>query len=185
MSLPSSLSLTSIDNGSSLASAPVRDNFTDIQTTVNDVITAAGGGGGEIHGHEYAYTEFTSNASITATTEGTADTVVTASAVTFDGSTVAMVQFFAPQVKPPSAATAAVVLWLYQDGSSIGALGTVETPAANVLEVPVWVARRLTPASGSRTYSIRASVGSGTGTVVAGAGGAGANVPGFIRITKV
>jgi hypothetical protein len=41
-----------------------------------------------------------------------------------------------------------------------------------------------TPSSGSRTYSIRGSVSSGTGVVQAGAGGAGNYAPGYIRIEK-
>lgn len=50
MPLPSDLALTTIADGSSLVAAPVRDNFTDIQTAVNDLIGdfEDGGAAGEI-----------------------------------------------------------------------------------------------------------------------------------------
>jgi len=134
---------------------------------------------------ELGYTQFTANVSVTATTEATANTIVTASAVSFDGSTAAVIEFFSPVSNPdPGGAGRSLVFWLYQDGTSIGQLGAMLTPAASTMITPVRLARRMTPSSGSRTYSIRATVSAGTGTVGAGAGGAGAVMPGFILITR-
>jgi hypothetical protein len=136
-------------------------------------------------GYELDYAEFTSAVNITATTEATADTVVTGNAVTYDGSTAVLVEFFAPHAAPTATAAKNVLFWLYDGSSSIGALGAITTPATGTLQVPISVRRKLTPSNASHTYSIRCSVNTATGVVTAGAGGAGAYFPGFIRITKV
>lgn len=135
------------------------------------------GGGGEVAS---TYTAFTADVSITATTEATANTVVTAGAFTADGSSAYVVEFFAPGV---GTGTNVTKLWLYQDGASIGQLGVSLILSGSA--TPVMVGRRLVPASGSRTYSIRASVDAGTGTVYAGAGGNGNVCPGYIRVLNV
>lgn len=134
---------------------------------------------------ELAYNEYTSDVTVTATTEATANTVVTASAVTFDGATQAIIEFFTPWADQP-ATPATLKFWLYDGSSSIGQTGMYASSSANggttSLYLPVYLSRRLTPSAASHTYSIRASVTSGTGTVHGGAGGAGVLVPGFIRI---
>jgi hypothetical protein len=115
--------------------------------------------------------------SVTATTEGTANTVVTASAFSFDGATEVLIEFFAVDAVP---GTGQLNLWLYDGGSSIGLLGfrtTARSPGGPLR-------RYLTPSNASHTYSIRASVDAGTGQLSAGAGGAATNLPGYIRITK-
>ena len=139
-----------------------------------------------VSGGEMAYNEFTSAVNPTATTEGTADTVVTASAFTADGVSAYMVEFFTPAARPDTgAAGRSLSFWLYEDGSSIGRVGFMPTPAAASDLKPVFTPRRLVPSGASHTYSIRASVSAGTGAIDAGAGGAGNQPPGFIRIRKV
>lgn len=133
---------------------------------------------------ELVYTEFTGNVSPTATTEGSANTIVTASAFTAAGSTSYWVEFFCPYARPDNAAAARnMSFWLFQDGSSIGKLGFIATPAANSMLNVIFMKRKVTPSAGSRTYSIRCSVSAGTGLVAAGAGGSGTDMPGFIRVT--
>lgn len=134
---------------------------------------------------ELDYVEFTSNVSPTATTEATADTIVTGSSVAYDGSTVVLIEFFAHNARADTgAAGRTMTFWLYQDGSSIGSIGLVSTPAASASNSIVHAVRRLTPSNASHTYSIRASVSAGTGLVAAGVGGSGAATPGFIRISR-
>jgi hypothetical protein len=137
-------------------------------------------------GYTFAYNEFTAAVTVSATTEGTANTVVTASAVTFDGSTIAKIEFFAPSVTLGTTSGDQVIFLLYLDGASIGIIGQMNLNPAGGAIFPAPLARRLTPASGSRTYSIRAyKVGTGNGTVTAGVGGTPAvYLPGYIRITK-
>lgn len=136
-------------------------------------------------GHEFDYVEKTSDTSITNTTEGAADTIVTGSAVTYDGSTVVLIEFFCARINPDTAAAGRYV-WvvLYDGASSIGQWGLIQTPAAASFAVPIRLARRITPSAAAHTYSVRAFVGAGTATAFAGAGGNGATMPAFIRITK-
>lgn len=135
---------------------------------------------------EIDYTAFTGNVSVTATTEATANSIVSASAHTFSGSQVVLIEFFAPYATPDNgAAGRQLLLYLYEGSSSIGLLGQIQTPAAASARAPLRLARRITPGAGSKTYSIRAAVSAGTGTVFAGAGGNAAVMPGFIRIVTV
>ncbi|MBI4034362.1 DUF2190 family protein, partial [Candidatus Saccharibacteria bacterium] len=132
--------------------------------------TAAGAGAGEI-----GYQEFTSNVTVTATTEGTANTVVTAPAYTFDGTTPYLIEFFAQTTYNN------VEFVLYDGSSSIGLFRGANPGYAG--DGPKSLSRRITPSAGSHTYSIRAFTSSGSHTVYAGAGGVGNTVPGYIRIT--
>lgn len=136
-------------------------------------------------GYEFDYVESTTTTNLTATTEDTANTIVTGSAVAYDGSTAVLIEFFAPQVQVPAAATNNYAqLYLYDGAASIGNLGVVFFPNSGAGRAPVRLTRRLTPSAASHTYSIRGAVASGTGAVVGGAGGHAAGMPAFIRITK-
>lgn len=141
-------------------------------------------------GYEFDYVEKTSSTSITATSEGAANTVVTANAVAYDGSTIILVEFFAQEVEPP-AGNHNITLVLYDDtgggAASIGKVGPFTSSDGTNLgrQLGAILHRRLTPSNATHTYSIRAFVDSGTGSVVAGAGGSGASMPAFIRQTKV
>lgn len=135
-------------------------------------------------GYEYTHNEFTSPVSVTAVTEATANTVATASAITLDGATPVIIEFFAPKVASPNGQH--ILFALYDGSSSIGLLGELDIQTTtSIVETPVILKRRLTPAAAAKTYSVRAYVTSGTGTVTAGAGGVGVSMPGYIRITKV
>jgi hypothetical protein len=133
-------------------------------------------------GYEFTYVAVTSPVTISATSEAAANTVVTAGAVTFDGSTIVMVQFYC-MAAPGATATSSIQFWLYDGGSSIGLIGYFQ--AATGQESSVKAEIRLTPSSASHTYSIRASRGVSNGLIDAGTGGAGQSPPTFIRITKV
>lgn len=130
---------------------------------------------------ELDYVQFTGSVSPTATTEGTANTVVTGNSVTYDGATPVIIEFYAPNMRPASGGQMTIVL--YQDGASIGQLAFVNQ--SGLENIPAChTTRRLTPSAGSHTYSIRAFVNTGTGLVAAGGGGSGNTSPGFIRIVK-
>lgn len=139
-------------------------------------------------GHEYDYAQGTATVNVTGTTETGATTIVTGNAVTYDGTAIVNIEFYAPSVNTPSnAAGDGVRVWLFEDGVSIGRLGFLATPAAAVLSSPMHVGRRMTPSAGSHTYSVRAHVNTTTGTpsVVAQSGGTALYMPFYIRITKV
>lgn len=140
-------------------------------------------------GYELDYVEFTSNVNCTATTEATANTIVTSSTVAYDGSTVVLIEFWCPAVFVQATAGASMDLWLYEKvgagaAASIGKIGEWLNVAANGLETPAYVVRRMTPSNASIIYSIRGSTSSGTSIAAAGAGGNGNAMPGFIRITR-
>lgn len=137
-------------------------------------------------GYELDYVPFTAPVSITATTEAGANTVVTGSSIAYDGSTVVLIEFYAPfgVTQPTAAAQLFVDLW---DGATdLGHLALLRTPtSATGFDAPIYVARRLTPSNASHSYVIKAWTSSGTGSVNAGVGGVAATLPGFIRITRV
>lgn len=134
--------------------------------------------------YEVDYAEKTSSTSITATTEGGADTIVTGGTVAFDGSTVAIIEFFAPYITGSSAG-ATTTLVLYDGASSVGKLGIKKGTASAPDYDPVHPIVRITPSNASHTYSVRAYVSTGSGTVGGAAGGSGNYFPAFIRISKL
>lgn len=134
---------------------------------------------------EIDYVEFTSSVNITATAEASADTVVTANAESFDGSTIAIIEFFSPRVRPAASIGAIIDVVLYDGSSSIGLWGRGYSATAQSENRAMYLVRRITPSNASHTYSVRAIVTTGTGVVGAGAGGSGAAMPGFIRISKL
>lgn len=128
-------------------------------------------------GRELAYTAFTANVSITGTTSATATTIVTAPALTFDGSTTVEIECYAYAWQP---GMTNVVNDLYMDGASIGVIGWNEGGILTMHNKG-----RVTPAAGSHTFSSRAYVDAGTGTIYGAVGGAANGAPGFIRVTRV
>jgi hypothetical protein len=165
---------------------PITHTFVSAKSDGADATLVQPGDWNANHTVELDYVEFTSNVSPTATTEATANTVVTGSSVAYDGSTVVIIEFFSPLVRADTGAAARqLLIWLYDGSSSIGQMGQFTTPSAQSDHKPCFVTRRLTPSNASHTYSIRASVTAGTGLLSAGAGGNGAVMPGYIRIIKV
>lgn len=128
--------------------------------------------------------EKTSAVNVTQTAEASADTIVTATAIAFDGSTVIDVECFFPYVRTPSTAGALCLICLFDGSSSIGFMGIVRNPAAQNNGWPFLARRRLTPSAATHTYSIRATTSTGTSVVESGAGGAGNYMPGYIRILR-
>jgi hypothetical protein len=141
---------------------------------VAQAIAALGGGGGPT---QLAYVEFTSPVTLAGTNEAGATSVVSAGAVSFDGSTRVCIEFFAPYLLAPSGVSAFLVLY---DGSS--SIGQMVQLGNGVLVVSPHAQRYLTPSNALHTYSVRGYDSSGTGSVGAGAGGSGNLMPGFIRI---
>ncbi len=137
-------------------------------------------------GHEFDYVGSSGTSSITATSEATATTIITANAVTYDGSTVIMIEFFCPEIIPASSDNAFVRIVLYDGSSSIGYFGIVFNPkVVSSGRWPVHLMRRLTPSAAAHTYSVRGYVNTGTGEANGSSGGTAAYVPVFIRQYKV
>lgn len=138
-------------------------------------------------GYEYDYAQITSNVTVTSTTEGSADTVVSSSAVAYDGSTTVFIEFYAPLVDPATdAAGRALLLVLYDGASNLGRMGYAQNEVSGQHGYQTMYAkRRLTPSAATHTYHVKAFVTAGTGTVFAGDGAATHYMPAFIRITRV
>lgn len=158
--------------------------------TTGNVLTSAGAAAANTWkyppGYELSYVEFTSSVSITNTSEGAADVIVTAASVTFDGTAV-WIEGWAPFATASVGGTRLVigVLWDDTAGASIGKAPVLsDVSAANDEYGAFFFRRRLTPAAGARVYSWRAFATIATATIAAGAGGSGNYLPGYIRITK-
>jgi hypothetical protein len=146
-------------------------------TAVSSANIAAGGV------TELAYVEATGAVAVTATAEGSANTVLSAGALTFNGSTRVLIEFYSYQVQAGVAGVTIVVL--YEDSTSIGRWGYVQNGGnTQAATESMYLKRFLTPASGTKTYSARAYRAVVDGVVNAGAGGSGNGMPMFIRVTS-
>lgn len=130
-----------------------------------------------------AYVEFTADVSVTATSVGTANQIVSAGAITYEASP-HLIEFYCPR-----ATNAAVVNHLIlRDGTTV--LGTLLSNAASANVAGVYARRDLTPTAASHTYNIASwNAAAGTWTYQALTGGATGDastfLPGFIRVTRV
>jgi hypothetical protein len=132
----------------------------------------------------------TSDTSVVATSAATAELFVTAASVTVDGSTRIEVEFFCPQVCTPGGAnarfTALELYWAFNGGAAAarGIFGlSYNDTSASRFDTPQTMKRIFTPAAGSYVFSIRAWVNAGTGQLLCGSGGAGTNLPAFIKVS--
>lgn len=136
-------------------------------------ITVSGGGGLA----ELAYVQVTAPVSITATSEGAAQVIATLSSVTY-GAGVVVLEFYSPGAVGTGGS---LIVTLHDDTAGVS-LGFWAVVGPSTVEAPVHAVRRLAPGAGARVYSVRAYCTAGTGVVNAGAGGASAYVPVFIRV---
>ncbi len=138
-------------------------------------------------GFEIGYDQITSGVNVTGTAEATPTTIITCAAHTFDGAPV-LAQFFSPQVAMPTGTNSTLGISLWEGSTELGAMGFKRTDLTAAQDYHVISAfYRFTPSAASHTYLLRAwvSVTTGTPSIGAGAGGVGANVPAFLRFTKV
>ena len=138
---------------------------------------AAGGGGVTV----VDYTQVTGDTTVSSSSEAAPTILASASAHTFDGTTLHCLEYFAPQFLGVATAGAGLVLNIVLDSGGGGdRLCVIQTPAAAVMAMPIFVRRFFTPASGSHTYKVGAWYFTGANPVVKAGG---ANVPAYIRLT--
>lgn len=138
-------------------------------------------------GYEIGYAQITSNANITDTAESTATALISSGALTFDGGAV-IAEFYSPVVSTDANATGDTTkVTLFEGATELGKIAQVDTVAASIQVATPKTGLRFTPTAGVHTYKLCAFVPSTVGTpfIGAGAGGTGANVPAYIRFTKV
>lgn len=173
-------SLTNPSSGSALTSPSHAGQHADANDAIEAIETYL------LQQLELDYAQFTSPVSPTATTEATANTIVTGAAKTYSGTLIVVLEFFAPRVRPDDSSNAQMVFSLWDGSTDTGQIAYVgNPPSATSPQHSVYGKRRFTPSAATHTYSIRAHVSAGTGYVGAGAGGAGVLVPGFMRITRI
>lgn len=138
-------------------------------------------GGGSSGSTDYA--QVTAPVSITATSEGTAQVIVTGASLAWDGVTAYLFQFFSPEWQD-TVATASFNVVLFDGTAVVAYLRAGRAAQSNVPvgEMNGWYG--FVPPVGTRAYSVRGWV-SGISTVTVGAGaGAGSNdAPAFLRVT--
>lgn len=137
-------------------------------------------------GTELDYVQVTAPLTVTPTTDATAATFITGSSVAYNGTTVVLLEVWAPYADITSGQ--AVLLNLYDGSTDLGRIANVQTisatGAAGTLSVTVHGMRRFTPANATHQYLIKAWKTGGTAHVGAGAGGTAAYMPAFLRITR-
>ena len=136
-----------------------------------------------IYLQEVAYVEYTADVSVTATTVGTANQIVSAGAITYEN-VPHMIEFYCPSFGF-AANSCNIIL---RDSTTV--LGTIARTGASGENDSLVAWRRLTPSAASHTYNIAAWLGgAGTATFNAGTGGTAGDsttdLPGFIRIFRV
>jgi len=135
-------------------------------------------------GTELAWAEITAPVTIPISAEAAAATVVTAPAITLDGSTKVIVEFFTQALNAGAAINATTIVNLWDGSTNLGMWGQTQNVAAGSLIVPAMLHRRLTPSSGSHTFIAKAWSTVAAGAVNAGPGGAGQIAPTFIRVIR-
>ena len=154
--------------------------ITDNSPSAGDITIAVSG---TASGAEIAYSPVTATVNVASTTEATPTTVISPGAITFNGSPV-IVEFFTPAAITPTAGARSVVVGLYEGGTEITRLGIVAGLTIQI-ETALYCRYRFTPSAAAHTYTIGAWANSTTGTpqIVAGAGGAVAYPPAFVRFS--
>jgi hypothetical protein len=153
-------------------------------TTEAPSIAPWGQAGLSVLGEELAYAEAApaNPLSIPVVAEASAVVVVTAPSVAVDGSTQLLIEFFCGYAVLGASGAMTFTLW---DGSTeVGVIGVVyaQNPASGF---PVRLVRRLTPSSGTHTYSVRAHAGTAAGNIYIGTGlGVGGWPTTSIRIAR-
>lgn len=145
------------------------------------------GGSGD---NELDYTIFTSDVNITATSEPSANLIVEAAELNFDGLTEIWIEFSCQMLRTAAGVDNQIVIAdIFEDGVAIGRIGQVRAGtvgAAESVGAPVGNRRRWTPTAGDHIYSINGWVTlAGTAVAQAGLGGTTASVPGYIRIEQI
>lgn len=133
-------------------------------------------------GFEIGYDQITASATVTGTTEGTATTIITCAAHTFDGGAVS-VEWFG-LIAPKNTAGSNIRVGLFEGGTLVNVLAFLQTPAAAITEAGHKGGFRFTPSAASHSYVV-AAWGAANCNVDCGAGGAGNLPPAWVRFTKV
>lgn len=137
-----------------------------------------------------AYTQRTTNYTVSSTTVAGATDVftgggATGAALTWTaaGSTAYRVEFYAPVVQTGATAGSYIVVNLVDGaGNDLGGLAETGYGSGQVVQVPNHVVYYYTPAAGSTTINVRAYRAVANGTIACGVGGSGARIPMWLAV---
>ena len=132
---------------------------------------------------EVAYAEFTADVSVTATTVGTANQIVSAGPVTYEAVPHLIEIYICTTVS-----AAMGCRFILRDSTTV--LGTLAIASSSTSEAGLGLSRRITPTAAAHTYNVAAWLASaGTWTMKAGTGGTAGDtttyLPGYIRVTRL
>lgn len=139
-----------------------------------------------VPGSELDYSEITSPVTVSATTAASPDNVVSLPARSYDGSTVIMLEFFAPIVSVAGGTTTFLFVMFFDDTTEIGRCGTFKNNVAGASVQMSAVGRlRITPSNASHTYSVKAYRAVANCVIGAGTGVGDTDLPAFIRAVVI
>lgn len=133
---------------------------------------------------ELDYVQAVADVSITATTEATANVVLTGTSKSY-AAVPTLIDVFIPRLDlQANAGGNNVTILLYDGATLIGRLGVVAYPANGAFISSFRGAYRLTPTAATHQYIVKATRSNATVTAELGSGGTGEQLPAFIRITR-
>jgi hypothetical protein len=169
-----------------LADIAVAANATSItNANITDKRVRAAIGGGNIPGGggEVGYAEITANVAASVVAQASAVTIVALPAITFDGTSTYLLQFFGV-VLVPTSASCYVNLW--DATTDLGYWNQAISTSAGQQNFTISLSRRITPSAGSHTFIAKAWSTTTAATIVAGPGtGSAVFQPAFLRCVKV
>lgn len=175
--------MTLSPTSSRASGAPTLAQITALFAASGQVFQGTGAGTGGLAlppDYQYDYVEATGTVAVTSTNAAAPTTIITHNAVTFDGATRVLIEFYCYNAQPNNQ-NISFALW---DGATDLGLVTNNISAVTQSGAAVVARRFMTPSAGAHTFSWRGFVNAGTVNVNAGAGGAGTPMPMWARITK-
>jgi hypothetical protein len=133
--------------------------------------------------YELDYVQITTGVTLTATTEGTAHTVITGTSQTYAAEPI-IVECFAPRFTVTGTSGATIVVLLFDGATVLGRMGLFSTPAGAALITGATLQYRLTPTAATHQYIIKAYSTVTASVFDCGGGGTGVELPAFIRVTR-
>jgi len=134
-------------------------------------------------GAELAYNQVTTAVTVTSNAPATANLIIEGTTRTYDGSPV-LVTFNCHVVSTTTNNAAQLIFNLWDGATDLGNIAMAYN-STGIMNMPVHVARRITPTAGSHNYRIAAHAPVAGGIAYGGTGGTGAWNPMFIRVTRV
>lgn len=133
------------------------------------------------------YVQITSSAAISATSQATATTLITGSAVTYDGATPIYIEAFASSIDYGTNYGATANIHAFLDGSVLSRLQSNQWAGAASTgphDSVMYALHKYTPTAGSHTFSLRGHYTGNASNLNCGTGASGTAAPAFLQIKR-